>query len=224
MSLIFKPKRGKKSDLKRTNPLLQNGELCFEIPDDGSSNSGVIKIGDGKTKYNDLNNFIKNERSITYSQRNQLGLMTFLFSNYLDDFDTNWGWVNPDNSFDYSLIDRNTELSEYLTDSNKKCSCAVKYWDLPQNKMLYFRNYSDYSSGTFTINGVTKTPQNFVILQQNNEIYDTSSIAEDYIIFTGSKNLKMMATINNNATFGLYYYKSLTISERIKVLENKLGS
>lgn len=55
MAYVLKPKRGKKSTLERINPVLMNGEICFEVPDTGvGTGSGKIKMGDGITPYNEL--------------------------------------------------------------------------------------------------------------------------------------------------------------------------
>lgn len=56
---VLKPRRGKASTIARLNPVLQKGELCLELPDDGSeTHLGRIKIGDGTTAWNDLPYFI----------------------------------------------------------------------------------------------------------------------------------------------------------------------
>ena len=54
---IFKPKRGRHSTIQRLNPILFDGEVVFEKPDDGNGH-GLIKMGDGVTRYNDLQPFI----------------------------------------------------------------------------------------------------------------------------------------------------------------------
>ena len=58
MADILKPKRGKHSTLADINPILQEGEIVFEKPDDGSTSYGIIKMGDGHTDYNHLKPFI----------------------------------------------------------------------------------------------------------------------------------------------------------------------
>lgn len=58
MADILKPKRGKHSTIARINPVLQEGEIVFEFPDD-ENGAGIIKFGDGVTAYNDLPAFIK---------------------------------------------------------------------------------------------------------------------------------------------------------------------
>ena len=54
---IFKPKRGRHNTLRRLNPILFDGEIVFEKPDD-ENGTGLIKMGDGVTRYNDLKPFI----------------------------------------------------------------------------------------------------------------------------------------------------------------------
>ena len=58
MADILKPKRGKRSTIERINPLLQEGEIVLELPEN-EGDAGVIKIGDGVTRYNDLPAFIR---------------------------------------------------------------------------------------------------------------------------------------------------------------------
>ena len=55
---IFKPKRGSHSKIRSINPILQEGEVVFEFPDDGTRGFGLIKMGDGVKRYNDLPAFI----------------------------------------------------------------------------------------------------------------------------------------------------------------------
>lgn len=51
----FRPRRGTKSVLEQKNPVLLKGELIVEIPDAGYNKGKVcMKIGDGKSAYNDL--------------------------------------------------------------------------------------------------------------------------------------------------------------------------
>lgn len=75
MADILKPKRGKHSTIERINPILQEGEIVFEFPDDENGDS-VIKFGDGITAYNDLPAFIKDVSHIINTlEINQLELL-----------------------------------------------------------------------------------------------------------------------------------------------------
>lgn len=56
---ILKPKRGRHSTIARLNPILAEGEVVFEINDDGTTKWGIIKMGDGVTPYNELEPFLK---------------------------------------------------------------------------------------------------------------------------------------------------------------------
>jgi len=61
MADILKPKRGSKSIIRDINPILQEGEVVFEYPDEMAATGrghGLIKMGDGVTPYNDLPFFI----------------------------------------------------------------------------------------------------------------------------------------------------------------------
>lgn len=58
MSNKFKPIKGTDAGLKKQNPVLNNGDLCFEYPEEGINNNGKIKLGDGKTDYENLPYFI----------------------------------------------------------------------------------------------------------------------------------------------------------------------
>ena len=57
---VFKPRRGSAARIRELNPILQDGELCFAYPDDGSTRGpkGDIKIGDGVTPYKSLPSFL----------------------------------------------------------------------------------------------------------------------------------------------------------------------
>lgn len=65
MANVLKPRRGKASTLAAINPVLENGEVCFEIPDEGVGNGlGRVKIGDGVRAWNDLEYFISYDPNI----------------------------------------------------------------------------------------------------------------------------------------------------------------
>ena len=56
---VLKPRRGSSDKIRSLNPILEDGEICFEYPDVSSRGpGGVIKIGNGVTKYNDLPSFL----------------------------------------------------------------------------------------------------------------------------------------------------------------------
>ena len=54
---LFKPKRGSHSVIRNINPMLEEGELVFEYADSGER-IGLIKLGDGIHRYNDLPAFL----------------------------------------------------------------------------------------------------------------------------------------------------------------------
>ena len=55
MSMIFKPRRGKKSTMTTKNTVLAAGELFVEVPDGGVGTGKVkMKMGDGSTAYSSL--------------------------------------------------------------------------------------------------------------------------------------------------------------------------
>ena len=58
MADIFKPKRGSHNVIARINPLLEEGEVVFEYPESGNRGLGLIKMGDGVHRYNDLPVFV----------------------------------------------------------------------------------------------------------------------------------------------------------------------
>lgn len=56
---VFKPRRGSSAKIALINPILADGELCFEYPEPNVHGpGGVIKIGNGVTPYNDLPSFL----------------------------------------------------------------------------------------------------------------------------------------------------------------------
>ena len=54
---LFKPKRGSHSVIRNINPMLEEGEVVFEYADSGER-IGLIKLGDGIHRYNDLPAFL----------------------------------------------------------------------------------------------------------------------------------------------------------------------
>lgn len=58
MADIFKPKRGSHNVIANINPLLQEGEVVFEYPEPNNRALGLIKMGDGVHRYNDLRPFV----------------------------------------------------------------------------------------------------------------------------------------------------------------------
>ena len=56
---VFKPRRGSSAKIALINPILADGEICFEYPEPNQHGpGGVIKIGNGVTPYNDLPSFL----------------------------------------------------------------------------------------------------------------------------------------------------------------------
>ena len=60
MADILKPKRGSHAIISRINPLLEDGEIVFEYPEPSSRKLGLIKMGDGVHRYNELPTFLVN--------------------------------------------------------------------------------------------------------------------------------------------------------------------
>lgn len=58
MADIFKPKRGSHNVIARINPLLEDGEVVFEYPETNNRGLGLIKMGDGVHRYNELPTFL----------------------------------------------------------------------------------------------------------------------------------------------------------------------
>ena len=58
MADIFKPKRGSHAVIASINPLLEEGEIVFEYPEPNDRKLGIIKMGDGVHRYNDLPKFL----------------------------------------------------------------------------------------------------------------------------------------------------------------------
>lgn len=58
MADIFKPKRGSHNVIANLNPLLEEGEVVFEYPEPNNRALGLIKMGDGVHRYNDLRPFV----------------------------------------------------------------------------------------------------------------------------------------------------------------------
>lgn len=75
MANVLKPKRGKATTLATLNPLLENGEICLEIPDTGAgSGRGRIKVGDGVHNWNDLEYFVDFEDTSKFISINDVGV------------------------------------------------------------------------------------------------------------------------------------------------------
>ena len=66
---VLKPRRGSSTRIAQINPVLEDGEICFEYPDGGRGPGGVIKIGNGITPYNDLPSFLDKGDFIDNTQK-----------------------------------------------------------------------------------------------------------------------------------------------------------
>ena len=69
MTVYFKPRRGKKSTAISQDIVLKNGEIFFEVPEEGvGSGKGKLKMGDGVTSYSDLPYFLEPDEGKVLTQ------------------------------------------------------------------------------------------------------------------------------------------------------------
>lgn len=62
MATLIQFKRGTTKNLETANPFLEKGEPCFDYE------KGIVKVGDGIHRYNDLQDVTSNQQGIVYVQ------------------------------------------------------------------------------------------------------------------------------------------------------------
>ena len=167
MSNILKPKRGKKSTAIAQNIKLENGEIFFEMPEDGvGKGAGNIKFGDGTTLYRELPYFFNKDVFAPLSHSHTMNDVTGL----------NGALNNLDHKID-NIIDGSVPVA-MAEDSNRLGGHpAGDYVTITGNQALTNKTYNGYTLADAAAKSVDEN-----VLVEDSASLPTSKAVSAYVI------------------------------------------